>query len=250
MSNVEPLTSGPIWEALYPADLRTSLVGKKILVFDVIDSTNAYALAHGRPGDVIITDRQDAGRGRLGRSWHSAAGLGLWFTVVLGKALQGLTFAAALAVRDAVAGRCALTVKWPNDLLLDGKKVCGILTEERDGQVALGIGINTHHRLEDFPAELRAGATSLQLGCGGTWSRNELLTQLLNELDKRIILLETGNFEDVRNEWADACAVKGRRVRWDGVDGVVVSIDPTGALELQTDAGIKRVVSGDVTYLD
>lgn len=250
MSDLVPLTKGPLLEELYPTDLNTRVVAKTVTVFECIDSTNTFALAHGTPGQVIVADRQDAGRGRLGRSWHSAPGLGLWFTIVLGEAFEGLTFAAALAVRDAVADRCALTVKWPNDLLLAGMKVCGILTEQRGDRVAVGVGINVHHTTDDFPEELREVATSLQRGAPGAWNRKTVLAQVLNKLDERIILLKKGNFDDLRNEWAEACDLKGRRVRWNDVEGVVVSIDRAGALEFETDTGIQRVVSGDLTYLD
>jgi BirA family biotin operon repressor/biotin-[acetyl-CoA-carboxylase] ligase len=228
----------------------TRLVGRRVVEFDVIDSTNTYALEHGGDGVVYVTDRQTAGRGRLGRTWHSAPGLGLWFTVALDGMIEGLSFAAALAVRDAIAPRVALTIKWPNDLLCNGKKVCGILVEHRTGRTALGIGINVHHRPEDFPEELRAKAGSLESEIGGTWDRAAVLRAVLTELDRTIILIREGHLAQVHRIWAEACRLEGRRIRIGGVEGRVLRIDSRGALVIEQ-AGAQHVVhSGDIEYLD
>jgi BirA family biotin operon repressor/biotin-[acetyl-CoA-carboxylase] ligase len=143
-----------------------------------------------------------------------------------------------------------LTVKWPNDLLYRGKKVCGILVEHRAGRTALGIGINVHHQAEDFPEELRAKAGSLESEIGGAWDRAAVLRDVLTELDRTIILLRTGHLAEVHRAWAEACRIEGRRIRIGGIEGRVLRIDSRGALVIE-DAGAQRVVhSGDVEFLD
>ncbi len=228
----------------------TRIVGREVRTFDEIDSTNTYVLEHGFEGLAVVADRQTMGRGRLGRTWFSAPGLGLWCTVALEGDARGLVFAAALAVRDAIAPRCALTIKWPNDLLLDKRKVCGILIEQRGERIALGIGLNVHHKAEDFPEELRAKAGSLEMLAGGEWDRAELLRGILTHLDQWVILLRWGGHDAVRREWAQACNLVGRRIRCGESEGVVAGIDDIGALEVDSPGGRIRVVSGDLTVLD
>ena len=230
--------------------LDTQVIARRIVTFDEIDSTNTYALEQGRVGEVYVADRQTLGRGRLGRTWHSAPGLGLWFTVALDGLLDGLTFAAALSVRDALKERCAPAVKWPNDILIHGKKVCGILTEHREGRTAIGIGINVHHRMSDFPEELQDKAGSLATETSGAWNRADVLRDVLTHLDKNIILLKKGDYAAVHAEWVAACGLTGRRVRCGAHTGIVETIDPQGALILNTSEGPQRVVSGDLIYLN
>jgi BirA family biotin operon repressor/biotin-[acetyl-CoA-carboxylase] ligase len=238
------------YAALAAAPLDTRLIGRQIIEFDEIGSTNTYALEHGGDGVVYVADRQTAGRGRLGRTWHSAPGLGLWFAVALEGPYEGLTFAAALAVRDSIAPRASLTIKWPNDLLFRGRKVCGILVEHRAGRTALGIGINVHHEPEDFPEELRAKAGSLESDIGGVWNRAAVLRDVLTELDRTIILLRTGHLAEVHRAWAEACRLEGRRIRIGGIEGQVLRIDSRGALVVQG-AGAEHVIhSGDIEFLD
>ncbi len=238
------------YDSLIAAPPGTVLVGRKVIAFDEIDSTNIYALDHCEDGLVIVADRQTAGRGRLGRTWHSAPGLGLWFTVALEGHLEGLSFAAALAVRDALAPRVALKIKWPNDLLCHGKKICGILVEHRAGRTALGIGLNVHHTAEDFPAELRAKAGSLESELGGTWDRAEVLRAILTELDRSIILLRGGGLVEVHRTWAQACAMAGRIIRCNGVEGRVLEIEGRGALVVDAADGRHLIFSGDLEFLD
>ncbi len=238
------------YTSLTTASLSTEIVGATIRIFDEIDSTNTFALEQGTDGMVIVADHQTSGRGRLGRSWHSAPGLGIWFTIALDGVLEGITFAAALAVRDALADRCSPTIKWPNDVLINGKKVCGILTEHRAGITALGIGLNVHHRREDFPEELREKAGSLETEAGSGWQRVAVLRDILNHLDQKVILLRNGGFESVRAEWAEACGMIGRVIRCDEATGTVSAIDELGALILETDQGEHRLLSGDITFLD
>ncbi len=229
--------------------LPTKCVAKRILPFSTIDSTNAYALEHGKEGLVIVSDQQTAGRGRQGRSWHSAPDVGIWFTVCFDGLVQGLTFVSALAVQEALLPRCSTKVKWPNDILLEGKKICGILVEHRNERTALGIGLNVHQVTEDFPEELREKAGSLESITGGTWDRCELLRDILIALDQKVMLIREGRFSDVLEAWATACEIVGRRIRTGTIEGVVEEIDSIGALVVQTDSGVERVLSGEIEIL-
>jgi BirA family biotin operon repressor/biotin-[acetyl-CoA-carboxylase] ligase len=242
----KPTPDGP----LNPAPLDTEIAGARVLVFDEVDSTNARALASGGHGDVFVAERQMAGRGRFGRPWHSASGLGLWFSVALHGPWPGLGFAAPLAVRDGL--RTALhphavepSLKWPNDILLRGRKCCGILAEARGGRTALGIGLNVAHRDGDFPPELRGAATSLTIETGGAFDRSHLLRLLLRALDRRLCALRDSGLDALRDEWAAACAVTGRRVTAAGLEGVVTGIDDHGALLVSTSGGTRTVPFGE-----
>lgn len=229
--------------------LNTEVIGGEILIFGQIDSTNEHALNRGGEGAVFIADKQTAGRGRHGRSWHSAPGLGLWFSIAFESPMEGLLFAGALAVRDALRPFIEVTFKWPNDVLAGGKKVCGILVEHRQARSALGIGINVRHRPEDFPEELREHATSLELATGHPVERCVVLRDVLHKLDGRVKLLQSGGLEELRREWAEACRLTGRRIRFEDMEGTVADIDSTGALIIATSQGRRRLISGAVTVL-
>lgn len=233
----------------FEVPLNTRRVGQKILAFNTIDSTNTHALEHGEDGMVYVADQQSAGRGRLGRTWFSDPGVGLWFTVCLDGLVQGLTFAGALAVRDAVIARCPATIKWPNDILVNGRKVCGILVEHRNSKTVLGIGVNVRQRIEDFPEELRERAGSLESVTGETWDRLALLRDILTNLDQKVMLLESGNERIVLDEWSEACDIVGHRIRRDTIEGVVQSIDEIGALIVETSTGVERIMSGEIEVL-
>lgn len=230
---------------LVPTPPKTAVVGARILAFSEVGSTNDIALRTSGDGVVVIADVQRKGRGRLGRAWHSGPGLGIWCSVGLNGHLEGLMFAAALAVRDALRPRCEPTLKWPNDLLLNGRKVCGILVEHRHNRTAVGIGINVGHAAEDFPPELRDTATSLCRETGELWDRTQVLEDLLCHLDSRVMALRTGGYGDIVTEWRAACNIVGRRITCGAVTGVVCAVCPSGALEVHTDGGTVVVTSAD-----
>ncbi|HEX71774.1 MAG TPA: biotin--[acetyl-CoA-carboxylase] ligase [Candidatus Hydrogenedentes bacterium] len=228
--------------------LNTAVVGASMFFFDETESTNNLALAQDtrEDGAVFVAERQSAGRGRHGARWHSAPGLGLWFSVSLKGPSRGLMFAASLAVRDAARPRAELAIKWPNDLLCGGRKVCGILVEHREGWSAVGIGINVRHRPEDFPEELRATAGSLESATGLVWDRARLMHAVLLALDRNVRRLRRGGQEALRAEWVEACRIIGRIVRRDSVIGRVAEIDEQGALVVEMRAGKRRVITGDI----
>lgn len=226
--------------------LETQIVAQRVLVYEEVDSTNDYALRLGGDGTLIVADRQTAGRGRQGRPWYSASGLGLWFSLGFDGHIEGLQIAAALAVRDGLSSYCELTVKWPNDLLYKGRKICGILVEHKDNRTALGIGINVAHTVDDFPEALRDTATSLYLATGKLLDRSPVLKEVLRQIDANVALMSSGRYNEIHDKWVAACGLLNRRVRWGKVEGVVSAIDGRGALTMETPEGEMQLLSGDI----
>lgn len=229
--------------------LNTRVVGAGITHFQTTPSTNTCALESHRDGAVFVADSQSAGRGRHGRRWHSAPGLGLYFSVALQGPLPGVGFAAALATRNALLAIAPLTIKWPNDLYWNARKIGGILVEQRDSRLALGIGINVNHTDADFPPSLRYRAGSLAQASGCTWDRKVLLQMLLEHLDVWILQLRQGEYENVRTEWIHACGIIGRTIRRGGIRGNVAAVDQDGALLVRTINGLQRITCGDVSVV-
>lgn len=230
--------------------LVTHVVGSRVIVYETITSTNDRALRLGGDGTVIVAEMQTAGRGRHGRAWHSKPGMGLYFSVAFDRPTEGLAFAAPLAVRDALSPVVETTIKWPNDVLIDGKKFCGVLVEARQGRIVVGIGINVHHRAEDFPDVLRNRATSIEAATGVHVDRGELLRDVLTHLDERVVAIRAGCVEQVFREWAALCGVVGRRLRCASCEGRVQFIDTDGALVIQSEDGPKRVMLGEIVELE
>jgi BirA family biotin operon repressor/biotin-[acetyl-CoA-carboxylase] ligase len=219
-------------------------------------------------GTTVIAERQTAGRGRLGRAWHSPSGLNLYCSIVLRPPLAPTAVAqiglvAGVAVADAIAQESGLrpALKWPNDVLLDGRKVAGILTEmesevERVHHVIPGIGVNLNAPASAFPPELRTKASSLRLATGRRIDRAAFTGRLLAALEARYgHFLAVGFARSVRAEWESFSALTGTWVSVAGpggeVAGRVLGLDDDGALRLEQDAGrVARVVAGEVTVRD
>jgi BirA family biotin operon repressor/biotin-[acetyl-CoA-carboxylase] ligase len=246
----------------------SAVIGREIHVFLETASTNdvaeKLALDGVAEGVVVIAESQTRGRGRLGRAWVSPRGLGLWLTVLLRpplapRAATQLTVAAATGTARAIRRQTGLTpeIKWPNDVLLQGRKVCGVLTElsaELDHVkfVLVGLGLNVNLTAADFPPEVRELATSLRLATGRAQRRAELAAVLLEELDRDYARVCRGEFAAVAEEWATQCATLGQRVRIRLGDRIIIghaeSLDDDGALLLRTEHGrLERIVGGDVT---
>jgi len=241
----------------------------QLLRFDALPSTNTEALRQAQAGAPaglsIVAREQTAGRGRHARTWVSPKDAGLYFSILLRPRLDAplwplLTLAAALAVRAALAEACALTpdIKWPNDLLADGRKLCGILAEVCDtpqGRACVvGIGINLTD--EAFPSELSARATSVAAATGRAPDREALLSALVRQLVAHYTQLhEPHGPETIRNAWCAASSyAHGKRVRvetgTEQFDGTTRGLEPDGALRVETGAGaIKLVHAGDVYAL-
>ena len=247
---------------------KTRVIGRDIRVFEQTTSTNdvieKLARDGVKEGVAVFAETQTRGRGRLGRKWVSPGRKGLWFSILLRPALRPpeatrLTVASATALRRAIAAETGLRpeIKWPNDVVINGKKTAGILTEmsaepDQVRHVVLGIGVNVNLGLGEFPPELRKLATSLKLESGRVISRAELAVAILRELDADYARLGGGGFATVADEWEAHCRTIGRQVTIQIGDrrlrGRAESLDDDGVLLLRTEHGhLERVTGGDVT---
>jgi BirA family biotin operon repressor/biotin-[acetyl-CoA-carboxylase] ligase len=246
--------------------LKGNLFGKRIHHFFKVDSTNRVALelAHaGEPeGAVVLAEEQTGGRGRAGRAWHSERAVGIYVTLVLRPKLAPvqaplLTMMAGLSAYTAIQAHTGLVVdlKWPNDLLIRGKKVGGILTEmhAEPGQVRfviVGIGLNVNQ--EKFPSELGSLASSLRMESGRPQSRLELLVRLLREFENDYNeFLREGSASVIERFTKFSSYAQGKRVRVsngkDAFTGVTAGLGPEGLLQVQRDSGqVTTVIAGDV----
>ena len=245
--------------------LSTRIVGRKLFVFESIDSTNACAKtladAGTEEGGVVVADFQTAGQGRLGRSWQSEPGANLLFSCILRPTLPQeqaglLTFYASVAAAralEAVTGK-AIECKWPNDVLLNGKKCCGILLENSfiGGMLSfsilgIGVNINQHH----FPAELEKRATSLRRVLGMEFNRKHILHAILGELDALLPDVKQGAFEHILSEWNTRCRMFGKSITITNHDstfsGTALRLHTDGGLVVDTAEGRRIVYAGDVT---
>lgn len=247
---------------------QTKVIGRDIRVFEQTTSTNdvieKLARDGVREGVAVFAESQTKGRGRLGRKWISPERKGLWFSVLLRPNLRPpettqLTVASATALRRAIQSETGLKpqIKWPNDILVGGKKVAGILTElsaelDRVRHVILGIGVDVNLGVSELPAELKKTATSLMIEGGETVSRPQLAVAILRELDADYGRICSRNFAAVADEWEQHCATIGRdvtvRIGDRTIRGRAESLDDAGALLLRTEHGrLETITGGDVT---
>jgi BirA family biotin operon repressor/biotin-[acetyl-CoA-carboxylase] ligase len=246
---------------------KISVIGRDIRVFQETTSTNdvieRFARDGVKEGVVVFAESQTKGRGRLGRKWLSPSTKGLWFSVLLRPSLRPqeatqLTVASATALRRAIQNQTGLKagIKWPNDILLNGRKAAGILTEmaaevDRVKHVILGIGVDVNLNVGDFPADLRKTITSLKIEMDKPVSRSELAVEILRELDADYHRVCSGAFDAVANEWEEHCTTIGQVVSIQTgnrhVRGRAESLAEDGALLVRTEHGhLERIVGGDV----
>jgi len=244
------------------------LIGKRIRVMEATTSTNdeaiKYASSQEPEGLVVLSESQTLGRGRMGRKWSSPKGKGLWFSVLLRPSLTAnectkLTIAAAVSLRRAINQITGATpdIKWPNDLLVKGRKVAGILTEmqaELDcvKYVIIGVGVNVNQSGDEFPEQLREIAASLKIITGVPINRTALAEEIFREMDKDYKRIAQGRFEEIAQEWAINCGSLNANVDIQTghrrITGRAESLDEVGALLVRTEHGrIERVTGGDVT---
>lgn len=245
---------------------NTQWAGCEIYCFDSIDSTNTKAkeLAEaGHPsGTLVVADQQTLGRGRRGRSWESPAGTGIFMTLMLKPDINPnnasmLTLVAAMATARAitqVTGEAA-QIKWPNDIVMNGKKVVGILTEmsaqfDYINHIVVGIGINVHN--EDFPEEIAKTASSLLLECGHRIHRASLIEAFLEEFERLYaVYLETEDMSGLQKEYDSLLVNRGRQVRVldpkEPFEGKAMGITKKGELIVDTWESRKLVSSGEVS---
>lgn len=245
---------------------NTQWAGCEIYCFDSIDSTNTKAkeLAEaGHPsGTLVVADQQTLGRGRRGRSWESPAGTGIFMTLMLKPDINPnnasmLTLVAAMATARAiteVTGEAA-QIKWPNDIVMNGKKVVGILTEmsaqfDYINHIVVGIGINVHN--EEFPEEIAKTASSLLLECGHQIHRASLIEAFLEEFERLYaVYLETEDMSGLQKEYDSLLVNRGRQVRVldpkEPFEGKAMGITKKGELIVDTWESRKLVSSGEVS---
>lgn len=254
--------------------LGNTVVGSKVFYFDTLDSTNDYAKKLASEGCVngttVIAGMQTAGKGRLGRNWDSQQDKGIYLSIVLKpqippERVQLLTLAASIAVVDALKSVCGVEarIKWPNDIILGGKKVCGILTEmncETDiiNHAVIGIGINYSQNAGDFPGELSDKAISLltffhNMEYGKELpDRLELIRALLVELDSCYTLMSGEYTETIIDMWKQRSLTIGREVSVAGRDGKFTgkALDITGDGRLVVACGdgiVREILSGEIS---
>jgi BirA family biotin operon repressor/biotin-[acetyl-CoA-carboxylase] ligase len=252
--------------------LQTRVFGKQdIVYFQETDSTNlrAKSLAdRGAPeGTVVIAESQTEGRGRRGRTWFSPAGEGIYVSVILRPVLSPheaprLTLMAAVAAAETLLHLTPLNVRirWPNDILVGGKKLAGILTQvstEMDAvdYIVVGIGINVNTPLKGFPDDLRDRATSIRAEMKEPFPRIRLLRLYLERFEDCYGTFRRSGFQPILERWKELSDIIGRRIRVDLLNhhyrGKVLDVDQDGVLILSDQDGItRRIVSGDVTRLD
>lgn len=250
--------------------LRTRRFAREIAYRESVGSTNEWAKELAREGAaeglLVIADEQTTGKGRLGRSWATPRGAALAMSLVLRPELPPheaprITLASAVAVAEGVRESTGLAagIKWPNDVLLHGKKFCGILTEmeaemERTRFVVCGIGINVNLTPSEIPSEVREKATSLQIEAGCRVLRAPLAAAVMSKFESAYDDLVGGRFEEVLARWRALSVTLGRPVRvtsmvgGEVVTGVAEDLDETGALLVRDESGqLHRVVAGEVT---
>ncbi len=260
-------------DVLHADDLRSRLdkpqvIGRQIQVFQETTSTNDVVEKLARDGvhegAVVFAESQSRGRGRRGRKWVSPAQKGLWFSILLRPPLHPaqatqLTIASATALRRAIHAETALdaSIKWPNDILIRGRKTAGILSElkaelDQIKYVILGIGVDVNLNSADFPPELRKQATSLKAELGRAVVRADLAVAILRELDRDYSRVCRGQFAALAAEWEEHCETLGHEVIIQlaerQVQGRAETLAEDGALLVRSDHGhLERIVGGDIT---
>jgi len=247
--------------------LPNAKIGKRVIHLDSVGSTNEVAWKEAEKGAaeglVVVAEEQTSGRGRLSRTWYSPKGLGVWMSLVLRPGVRpekapGLTLCASVAVANALRSLYPIrvSIKWPNDVMVRDKKLCGILTEMKAtggkvGFVICGIGINANQTQDDFPPGIREKATSILIATGKTADRAKILAATLEHFEKQYSSFCSEGIAPCLQEWRSMCPLFGKRVRIKGrgeiQEGIFHDIDDNGAIVLRLDSGMHRsFVAGDI----
>ena len=250
--------------------LTTRWLGRTVHFYPEVDSTNVTAMdlaqQNAPEGTVVLAEQQLRGRGRGERSWHSPPGVGVYCSIVLRPELSPaktmlLTLMAAVAIAKAVSLETNLSarIKWPNDILINNKKVVGILLESRVGATGvehaiIGFGINVNHTPADLSQELLLAASSLFIELGEPVDRSKLLSRILAEVEYLYERLQQGDVAIVLEEWRHFSATLGRRVRilqrGELTEGVAVDVTEEGALLVRVEQdSLITVHAGDIEHL-
>jgi BirA family transcriptional regulator, biotin operon repressor / biotin---[acetyl-CoA-carboxylase] ligase len=247
--------------------LRAGIIGGKVIWLESVDSTNSHARSlldsGAEEGSVVVASEQTAGRGRQGRVWISEKGKNLTFSLILKPDLPAelgglISLYASLSVAEAVESLTGLTpeCKWPNDVLLGGRKICGILSESNidGGRVAstiVGIGLNVNQTL--FPSDLKPSPTSMQLATGRPYDLTAVLTALLERLESRYTDLRSAPPGTIIREWKNHSTTIGRnltvRTGNQTVRGLATGLAADGGLLVQVDGTERKISAGDISLL-
>jgi BirA family biotin operon repressor/biotin-[acetyl-CoA-carboxylase] ligase len=260
-------------DILLPAEIQSNLhtryIGKQIYYYDWVNSTNSVAKnfikdkeMNLQEGTVVIANEQSAGRGRLGRTWHSPHG-GVWVSIVLFPDLEPayiskITLMTAVVLIQSLKSLFDIPVliKWPNDIIIEEKKLCGILTEmsaesDRINYVVVGIGVNANIAREQFSEEIRSRSASLQEKIGKQISKTSLVRLMLENFEKQYDLLKRKQFVTILKEWKLNAHTLGKKITVESagqkIFGEAVDITTEGALVIKTEDGKKvHILSGTV----
>ncbi|MDV0446674.1 Bifunctional ligase/repressor BirA [Methanosarcinaceae archaeon Ag5] len=255
---------------LYPEEilsgLNTTLFGKNIHYFDEAGSSNDIAkklAPTAEEGTIVVVEQQTGGRGRLGRKWASPKG-GIWFSIILKpkvalSAASRLTLTVGLSVTNTlISYGIDAKIKWPNDVLINGKKVSGILTEveaeiDTIEFVVIGVGINANMSLKDIPEDLRENSTTIRDETGKSIDRVDFLQRLLHEMEQQYIRFNTQPFSEILNDIIVLSDTIGKDVKVTMpnriVEGRVVGISKSGALLLKKEDGdVEEIIAGRCIY--
>ncbi len=247
---------------------HAKIIGKAIQSYETLESTNIQAKkmadSNAEEGTVVVASIQSKGKGRLNRTWISPEG-GLWLSVILRPNIPPqkatlVTLMAANAVAETLSEYgLEARIKWPNDVLIDGKKVCGILTEAKTmgnmiEYLILGIGINANFELSELPEDIRGASTTIKHELNKDISQDELFHRLLVHMDMYYGLLSASDYKKIIETWKEKSDTLGRHVKIttqkDSILGIAEDIDDTGALILKkNDGGIQKFSAGDCVYL-
>lgn len=249
-------------------NLKTKVLGKKFYYFEEVDSTNHIAKELAKEGvtegTVVISETQKTGRGRLDRKWISPSG-GLWFSIILRpkvslKKAPLVTLLTGVAVAKVIRQMgLDAKIKWPNDVLINKKKVCGILTEIGTGlnaieYIIVGIGINVNIDCALFPVEFKEKTTSLKEELNTNISRVDLMKSFLMELEHFYDLFNNQKFDRLLSEWKSLSETLFKNVRistpTEEIEGKAIDINSDGSLILElSDGSIKTILAGDCTHV-
>lgn len=248
--------------------LETKTIGKEIIYKKSVDSTNSLAfklaLAGKSEGTCIIAESQQAGRGRLNRTWHSPAGKNLYLSVILRPHIEPsriypITFISCLAVFDTIetVSETVPVLKWPNDVLLNGKKVCGTLLEisaETDMVkfVIAGIGLNVNMEENELAEDIKDRATSLYMETKRVYDRSYVCGEMLNNFEKYYEIFNEYGGNEICRLWEKKAKINGKYIEVNQLGeilkGISEGIDSTGALLLNIGGETKRIIAGDTTF--
>lgn len=239
--------------------LDTEFIGQNVVYYDETDSTNNEAKRNSDmpDGTLFISEIQTGGKGRLGRAWVSPKGIGIWMSLllkphILPQDVAQITLVAGMATARSVG--CGAKIKWPNDVVIGSKKICGILTEmsaeiERVNYIVPGIGINVN--TESFPDELKEKATSLYIESGRKFERYKIVQRFLKEFEILYKKFIKGGIAAITDDYRELCVTIGKEVSVIYpnriINGRAIDINNNGELIVETDKGIIEVDSGEVS---